>query len=404
MAAEMSSEGTQISRARVVLAVAIILLLALLVALVVVFMNLIKPAGLPQGEQAADKLRWERSMYGFGPSPDEQLLLPSSVAIAPNGDVYATDPMRARVMVFRPDGTFRRLLHTGAGGTGKGQFIRPEAIDIDREGDVYIADSWANKIIVFDAAGRYVREWPVDVQARGVGVTDDRVYVLDVGKVLVFDKQGNRLSAFGERGPAPGQIDAYQGITGRDGFIYVAEPFNKRISVFTEKGDIEWVVPSGRAKRSGPSREATGTDSSASDAVPGHRWDLPQDLVFDAAGRLIVVDAFRFEIAVVDPKTGKAQAVFGEFGRNEGQFYYPTSIDYDPARDWFAVADTNNNRIQIVRIPGSANPGAAALWRASSSPYRYLAVPFMLMLLAIALGLWSVRGGLRRGIFTEGVA
>ncbi|MDZ4168895.1 MAG: NHL repeat-containing protein [Coriobacteriia bacterium] len=389
-------EAAAPSRARIILIVAILLLLALLAGLLVVFYNLVKPGGTPQGEQAADELRWERSMYGFGPSPDEQLQLPSSVAIAPNGDVYATDPMRARIMIFRSDGTFRRLLHTGAGGTGPRQFIRPEAIDIDAEGDLYIADSWANKIIVFDAQGLYVREWPVEVQARGVGVTDDRVYVLDTGRVLVFDKQGTKLAGFGERGPQPGQIDAYQGITGKDGFIYVAEPFNKRISAFTQDGDIKWVVPGGLASRGGPSRDATGTDGSASDAVPGHRWDLPQDLVFDAAGRLIVVDAFLFEVAVVDPKTGKVTAVYGDFGRNEGEFFYPTSIDYDPQRDWFAIADTNNNRVQIVRIPGSANPGAAALWRATSSPFRYLAVPLGLLLLAIGLGLWSGRALLRR--------
>lgn len=382
---------THSSRTRIILTLAIILLLALLIGLTVVFYNLVKPAGAPSVAQGEDDITWVRSMYGFGPTDDEQLKAPSSVAVAPNGDIYATDPMRARIMVFRPDGTFRRLIHTGAGGTGRGQFIRPEAVDVGADGSVYIADSWANKIIVFDDQGLYVREWPVEVQARGVEAVGDRVYVLDMGRVLVFDTTGKPLSAFGSRGPAPGQLDAYLGITGKDGAIYVAEPFNKRLQSFTESGVVEWTLPGGVALRGGPSREPTGADSSASEAVPGHKWDLPQDLVFDAAGRLIVVDAFRFEVAVVDPNTGRVQAAYGEFGRGEGQFFYPTSIDYDATRDWFVIADTNNNRVQVVRVPGSSNPAAAALWRASSSPYRYLAVPLGLFLGALALGIWSAR-------------
>ncbi len=379
-------------RPRVLLTIAIVLLLAILLALVVVFYNLIKPTGLPGGTQGIDGMVWVRSMYGFGPTEDEQLRQPSSVAIAPNGDIYATDPMRARVMIFRSDGTFRRLLHTAGGGTEKGMFIRPEAIDIDDAGDVYIADSWAGKIIVFDSQGRYSREWPVEGQARGVGIADGRVYVLDIGRVLIYSREGEKLAAFGARGNMPGQIDAYQGITARKGVIYVADSLNKRLQAFDESGSVLWTVPGGPASRSGPRPSEAPTDSSsASEAVPDHRWDLPQDLVFDGHNRLVVADAFQFELTVVDPRSGKAQARFGEYGREEGQFYYPTSIAYDPVRDWFAVADTNNNRIQIVRIPDSANPSAAVGWRAISSPFRYLAIPALLLLAAIILGLWSSR-------------
>jgi hypothetical protein len=132
-----------------------------------------------------------------------------------------------------------------------------------------------------------------------------------------------------------------------------------------------------------------GADTSASEKVPDHRWQLPHDLVFDGSGRLIVVDAFAFEVAVVDPKTGKVQATYGDFGRADGQFYYPTSIDYDARRDWFAIADTNNNRIQIVRIPDSGNPAIGAAWRAISSPYRYLAIPALLVLLVVLIAAFA---------------
>ncbi len=379
-------------RARTVLTIVIVLLLALLLGLVWVFYNLLKPVGGAKEETTKASMKWVRSIYGFGPSADEQLLSPTSVAIAPNGDIYATDQTRSRIMIFRPDGTFKRLLHTGAGGTGKGQFIRPESVAVGSDGLVYIADPWAKKIIVFDRAGKFVREWPVLDQARGVYVDGDKVYVLDMGTVLVYDKNGKKLAQFAKRGTKPGEIDAYQGIAARDGNIYIADSFNKRLETFSADGKVKWVVPGGVAVHTGPSTDAPeGGDESASKALPDHRWDLPQDVAFDGAGRLIVVDAFQFELAVVDPKTGKVQAKYGDFGREDGQFFYPTSVAYDSRRDWFAIADTQNNRIQIVRIPDSSGSAVSAAWRAVSSPYRYLAVPLVLLLLAIVLAVVVAR-------------
>lgn len=378
-------------RARAVLLVAVTLLLALLVALVVVFYNMLTPPGesaAVKSENAAKQMIWVRSLYGFGPSADAQLKAPTSVAVAPTGDIYATDPSRARVMVFRPDGTFRRLVHTGGGGTGQGEFVRPESIDIDDAGNLYIADSVANKIIVFDADGQFVREWPVATQARGVSVSDGKVYVLGIGQVIVYDANGAKLVAFGQRGNAPGQIDAYQGVVAREGYVYVADAHNKRLQAFDAKGKPVWTVPGGVAARTGPSSRSRGADESASDTAPGHKWDLPQDLVFDGSGQLVVADAFQFELAVVDPETGKVQATYGEFGSADGEFRYPTSVDYDARRDWFVVADTENNRVQIVEIAGSGNPNAAAVWRALSSPYRYLLVPALFLLAAIILATW----------------
>lgn len=376
-----------VKRTRLVLTAAIVLLLAMLVALLVVFYRLLTPTGDVAARQST-KLEWIRSIYGFGPSAEEQLEAPSSVAIAPNGDIYATDPVRARIMVFRPDGTFRKLLHTGKGGTGKGQFVRPESIDIDENGDLYIADIWAKKIIVFNEEGEYLREWPVEMQARGVSVADGLVQVLDAGKVLVFKKDGSFVKSFGSRGPKVGQIDAYQGITARDGVIYVADSFNKRLQSFQEDtGRIGWAMPSRETSSSAMRNTERTGDGSGSSSDPSHRWELPQDLVFDGRGRLIVIDAFNFDIAVVDPKTGLVETTYGEFGRYDGQFFYPTSIDYDPQRDWFAVADTQNNRVQIVRIPGSAALSASLAWRALSSPYRYLIVPGLLIL-AFSLAGW----------------
>lgn len=365
------------NQTRWVLSIVVFLLIALMATLVVVFIGLLRPVGLPVTTVSSgpDGLEWVRSLYGSGPSAANQLRSPSSVAIAPNGDIYATDPTRSRIMIFAADGTPKGVLASSPAGTGKGQFIRPESLDIAENGDVFIADSTAKKVIVFNRDRQFVREYPVDRMARGVYQADGKVYVLDVGEVIVFDLAGQRLSSFGTRGSKPGQIDAYQGIVAREGTVYIADSYNKRIEAFDESGTLLWAQP----------REAQARSATAAIA-----YDLPQDLTFDGNGRLIVVDAFTFQLIAVDPKTGEPLKAYGEFGRDDGQFFYPTSVAYDGLRNWFAVADTQNNRVQVVTIPDSAaQPVQSSVWRMVSSPYRYLIPPAIVLLFAIVFAAWS---------------
>jgi len=371
------------NRTRWVLTLVVILLVALLAVLVALFVSLLRPVGLPSAAPAAkaDVMEWVRSLYGYGPSAAEQMLSPSSVATAPNGDVYVTDPTRSRILIFAADGTPKGMLKSETPSIHMGSFIRPEALDIAENGDVFIADSQAKKVIVFNRNKEFVREYPVDQMARGVYAADNKVYVLDVGKVIVFDVGGRRLSAFGSRGKLPGQIDAYQGIAARNGTIYVADSYNKRIQAFDESGTLLW------ARSNTTSSTATGEEEG---------WDLPQDLTFNGKGELVVVDAFTFDLTVVDPKTGARGKSYGGFGRADGEFYYPTSVAYDERRDWFVVADTQNNRVQVVRLPDSAaTPISATAWRILSSPYRYLGPPACVLLLAVAFAAWSAWSMLR---------
>lgn len=365
------------NRTRWVLTLVVILLVALLAVLVALFVSLLRPVGLPSGAPAAkaDEMEWVRSLYGYGPSAAEQMLSPSSVAVSPNGDIYVTDPTRSRLLIFSADGSPKGVLKSDTPSIHAGSFIRPEAIDVAENGDVFIADSQAKKVIVFNRNKEFVREYPVDQMARGVYVADNKVYVLDVGKVIVFDIAGKRLSEFGSRGRLPGQIDAYQGIAAKNGTIYIADSYNRRIQAFDESGTLLWARP-----------DATTTATQGAESS----WDLPQDLAFNGKGELVVIDAFAFDLTVVDPKTGARGRSYGTFGRADGEFYYPTSVAYDERRDWFVVADTQNNRVQVVRLPGSAaQPIQASAWRVLSSPYRYLVPPACVLLLAVAFAAWS---------------
>ena len=62
---------------------------------------------------------------------------------------------------------------------------------------------------------------------------------------------------------------------------------------------------------------------------------------------------------------------------------YPTGIAYDRNRDWFAVADTSNNRIQILRIPDSGGSILAPAIGAFRLPMCLFCIPWLLWLAAI---------------------
>lgn len=366
------------ARIKLALGLVLVILVLLLGVLGVFFVKVLAPAGVTKADAAPQEgFEWVRSIYGFGKSPDAQLLSPTSVAIGSDGSIYATDPQRARIMVFSPDGTFRRMIQTGAEpGMGKGQIARPESLAMDRaSNELYVLDSAASKIAVVDSGGRVVREWPVE-NMFGIDVVGDEVIGFARGSVVTFSKQGEKLGSFGSPGRGEGpEIESGYAITADAKRIYVGDGLNNAIKAFTRDGKLVWVQSMKKLKGSAEDSET------ASELI----MQLPQDLVFDAAGRLIAVDAFSMKLLILDPETGEVVKYFGEDGKTDGKFLYPTGLAFDPQRDWFAVADTANNRVQIVRLAGSGGGAVSGARRLLASPFRLCAVPFLLLLLGIAI-------------------
>jgi DNA-binding beta-propeller fold protein YncE len=87
---------------------------------------------------------------------------PTNIAVAPNGDLYVSDGYgNARVHHFSPDGKLIRSW--GEPGTGPGQFMISHGICVLADGRVLVADRENDRIQVFDAKGDFVAEW-TDVQ------------------------------------------------------------------------------------------------------------------------------------------------------------------------------------------------------------------------------------------------
>ena len=135
--------------------------------------------------------------------------------------------------------------------------------------------------------------------------------------------------------------------------------------------------------------ETTGTALTGTNAL-----QLPLGLTVDGAGRIVVIDMYESALAVFEAKTGTFVGKYGDYGAQDGQFFYPVSVGYDRGRDWFTVADALNRRVEIVRIPGSSGGlgVAATVKRSLSGPLRACLFPFLLLLgIAVWLITWVVR-------------
>jgi sugar lactone lactonase YvrE len=94
--------------------------------------------------------RTGKLLFKFGKMGGEsgELLHPTNIAIAPNGDVFVVETSNFRVQRFTPDGKPVRVY--GEVGDTSGKFARPKGIAIDREGLMHVADAAFQNVQVFD--------------------------------------------------------------------------------------------------------------------------------------------------------------------------------------------------------------------------------------------------------------
>ena len=124
---------------------------------------------------------------------------PTDVAVAPGGDIYVSDGYgNAHVHWFAPDGSYRSTW--GGVGSGPGQFSTPHGIWVTADGRVLVGDRENNRVQIFTGDGVYIGEWgdlyhPMDIY----GSADGTVFVTD---------QAPRIVAFSPDGEVIGRCSA----------------------------------------------------------------------------------------------------------------------------------------------------------------------------------------------------
>jgi len=356
----------------------ILVLLVLLLAAVgyVVLKSQERVGGLDKKAQLSGGMKWVKSIYGYGPAENQQLSRPTDVAVAPDGTIWAVDGQHFRILAFTPDGKIAGHIGDGARKNAKGSFMNPKGVGVGPDGRVYVADPGRNVVLQFEKNGTYIKEWAVPTP-NDVAISSDRIAVSSTAGVALFDINAGQVGLLGTRGKGTDQFDVAVGLEfGADGTLYIADTQNARVKAYDRSGKLLW-ISKGVHKFKPKGGEVTATE----------QLSLPAGVSLDGMGRVVLVDPFNFALYVLDPtQKGKFVATYGEFGKKDGYFEYPTGIGYDKGRDWFAVADTNNDRIQIVRIGGSSsNPAGAALRRATVGPVWLCCIPLFLLLAGAVL-------------------
>lgn len=366
---------------RAILVGVLVVLVLLLAGLGYFIVSILEPIGAPSADDLPGGLEWVRSIYGYGPAPDEQFISPDHTEIAPDGTIWVSDTQLNSIMAFAPDGSLRRRIELSTM-VPEQPWTQPKGISVSQNGEVYVCAANAHRILVLTETGQLLRSWEVD-QPLDCRLADGRIYVTGLAGVSVFSLEGEPIGSWGGRGKALEQLDLPQGVVvGDDGTVYVSDTLNARVKAFTPEGELVWATDAGTM---GGGNRAMG--DVASDETSGTGLQIPAGICIDGNGRLVLVDPFGFNMVVIDADDGSVIARHGDFGDTDGLFAYPTGVAYDAERDWFAVADTANGRVQVVRIPGSASGNVGpAVRRALVGPYWICAIPLFLLILVAVLG------------------
>jgi len=174
----------------------------------------------------------------------------SSVAVGPDGNVWTFNRGKLPVQVYTPEGKLVKAW-------GEGMFKNPHTIRFDKSGNLWVIDTQSQTVRKFSADGKVLMtigtpdqagedqthmNQPNDVAFAANG----DIYVSDGygnDRVVVFDKNGKFIRAWGKLGVGPGEFSQPHSIAlDSRGRVYVADRNNARIQIFDSNGKFlaEW--------------------------------------------------------------------------------------------------------------------------------------------------------------------
>lgn len=234
------------------------------------------------------------------------------VAVNSKGHIFLLNRGHHPLIEFDAEGAFVRSM-----GEGSAEFEGAHTIRFDPQGNMWYIDAASNMVIRFDPEGRTTEvlgmrpepwTWATHVIEHAVPskvafyqptdvtwAADGSTFVSDGygnSRVAKFDKEGNFVKAWGERGNAKGDFNTPHSLAiDKNQNLYVADRGNSRIQVFDTDGNFKAVWTN----------------------LPGPPWSFcitpgPNQVIYvGSVGKIYKLDL-----------TGKVLGTYGHYGRTPG--------------------------------------------------------------------------------------
>jgi DNA-binding beta-propeller fold protein YncE len=272
---------------------------------------------------------------------DDPMHMPTDVAVDSTGRVYVADGAKDRIVIFRPDGVFDRVVDA----IGDDKLKRPVGLCVDVAGQLWIADSGNHRVLVIAPDGRLLARIEAPAPEGGrpfeptdVVVTPDgrRAYIPDNHnhRLVIRDNQTGVVTFMGRFGEGLGQFRwPFMVAIAPDGYVYITEAIGARAQRLSPTdrwaGQVgRWGVELGQLYRpkgitvDGQARPYI-SDSTlnvvqvfgAMGGVVGvltdptgrpYRFQHPMGMAFDTRGRLYLVELLANRVAILNLPPGFA--------------------------------------------------------------------------------------------------
>ena len=345
--------------------------------------------------------------FGSRGTSDDEFNKPTDLAIDNSNQLYVVDSENDRIKIFDltggdncPSGTDEVINDEvcfdedfGSSGSSDGRFDIPTDLAIDKDtGDIYVVDSDNNRVQRFQSDGDFDNlefgsskssddEYLGTPSAIAVHKKTDYIYVADStnDSISVFDDDGNFKFSFDDDASSD-KFDKPSGmvIDDSENILYVADTGNNKIRMFELTDDDN--CPSGTDEVIND--EVCFVEEFGSLGNDDGEFDEPSGLTFDEdENMLYVADTENNRIQVFEIITGKTcpsgtdeiidgvcfVEEFGTSGSTDGKFNAPSGLAIDEDNGLLYVADSDNNRIQMLSLPGNSGSGSSGSSGSGSS-------------------------------------
>jgi DNA-binding beta-propeller fold protein YncE len=295
----------------------------------------------------------------------------------------AYGPAAAQLLEFGPRGEFLREI-------GKGLYAWSEAhtVRIDKDDNIWAIDKGSDMIIKFNPAGRVVMTFGRRAEASDEGAkpwehpdpplpaidglfrqptdvtwdSEGNIYITDGyvnSRVAKYDKNGDWVKSWGDKGTAPGQFRLPHTIVAdRNNNLYVGDRTNRRIQVFDTEGKFLRMftidVPAAPGTRAVNGATPTGERLAAVSGAPNSICITP------GPNQVLFVGETTFPGRIFKVSLdGKVLGVIGRSGRQLKQFSGAHQLAC-PSENEVYVAETSNWRVQKLILHPQTQTSTAA--------------------------------------------